>query len=95
MKAKLLKDRVAKVPLSTCKVCGYSADRATEAKSGLPHCPTPGDVTICLKCGEIYVFDENLMIREPTVDDALKWDPDAFAQVAITQRLIRSRRPLG
>lgn len=31
--------------------------------------PDPGDYTICFHCGELAVFDELLMLREPTVDE--------------------------
>jgi hypothetical protein len=40
--------------------------------------PKPGDVTLCLFCGEWCVFDVHLMLRKPTDDELVEigLDPD-------------------
>lgn len=48
---------------SRCLDCGKVLDAASNAiGDGLPK---PGDITICLDCGHIMVFDEHLKVRIP------------------------------
>ena len=53
---------------STCPYCGYVSDHAgtiEEHKAG----PKEGDVSVCLKCGGICLFDESLNIVKPTEEE--------------------------
>jgi hypothetical protein len=54
----------SRIPPSTCTGCGH----ALTASSGVGNddVPDPGSVSICVYCGKMTVFDENLMLREPT-----------------------------
>lgn len=53
-----------RVPISACKACGKPNDSATSISADIK--PTPGDVSICLYCGHVTVFDDDLTLREPT-----------------------------
>jgi len=54
-----------KIPKSTCPKCGYLLDTST---SVFDDCTVPkaGDVSLCLACGEISVFNKDLTLRVPT-----------------------------
>lgn len=40
--------------------------------------PTPGDVAVCLYCGHIMIWEEDMELREPTDEEAFSMagDPD-------------------
>ncbi len=49
----------------TC-TCGYVMD-CTTAVDGVA-VPKPGDVTLCLKCGRVFVFDQNMNLEQAPAD---------------------------
>jgi hypothetical protein len=53
-----------------CAKCGYKMDQASDAFG--EDKPKPGDLSVCLNCGAIAVFGENLQLREPTPEEKLK-----------------------
>jgi len=52
----------------TCRDCGARLDAATEA-FGDDVRPRPGDVSVCLACGSLSLFDGGLRRRPPTGDE--------------------------
>lgn len=54
--------RVIKSP---CWSCGKELDGATGKEGG----PSPGDFSLCVECGELNVYDDNLKLRKPTDDE--------------------------
>lgn len=56
-----------RVPESCCPACGRRADAAT-AVDGSGAMPSPGDVTVCIGCGDALTFGEGLVL-EP-----LRWE---------------------
>jgi len=51
------------LPVSYCPECDYEMDAATDVQQGNNARPSPGDVSICLKCTAFLEFDENLHLR--------------------------------
>ena len=55
--------KVEDVPGMVCPTCGSSLDKA-----GSPNCngasPRPGDITLCVYCGEIGKFDFALQMQK-------------------------------
>jgi hypothetical protein len=54
-----------------CPHCGYLLDEAdglTDPKAK----PSPGDITLCVNCGEVCVFDDDMKLRVPTIDEYIK-----------------------
>lgn len=47
-----------------CPYCGCLHDAAMAANDG--GCPRPGDVTICLQCAGVLLFDPSMIARKPT-----------------------------
>lgn len=52
--------------VSACLSCGTPCDAATQFDKPGAVKPKPGDVTICLYCGHIMAFADNLGLRELT-----------------------------
>jgi hypothetical protein len=54
-------------PVSKCVECGSELDRV----SG-PCAPKPGDLSLCLECGSLNAFADDLSLRPPTDDEILE-----------------------
>jgi len=80
------------LPVGKCNVCGYEMDAATETNGNGR--PQPGDFSLCLKCGELYVFDEQMKIQEPTIAQLTVVPIETAAEIRRTQRMIRKERVL-
>jgi hypothetical protein len=50
--------RETRTPLALCPECGYAFDAATHI--GGRARPSPGDLSICLSCGTLLLFDDDL-----------------------------------
>lgn len=53
---------------------------AATAGDGTLAAPTPGDASVCLNCGQLLIFDEQLVLGKPTraqvakmMDDEKHW----------------------
>jgi hypothetical protein len=58
---------MVKTPPTVCPKCGYVTDSLGQADGdGVPR---PGDVSLCLKCGHLTAFAEDLSLRELTDDE--------------------------
>jgi Zn ribbon nucleic-acid-binding protein len=57
------------VPMPECKCldCGHKFDwSAAVTRDGKTIKPTPGDISICIKCGHIMAFKDDLTVRQLT-----------------------------
>ena len=54
-----------KVPESSCCECGNRLDGAT----GSDATPSHGDFMLCIVCGSLNVFADDMTLRQPTVDE--------------------------
>ncbi len=79
--------------VSICPICNYEMDCATAIDDKEAN-PIPGDVSVCLSCGEIFVFDEQLQLTTPTISEMLSWPKETNQLLTRTQRLIRAKRPI-
>ena len=56
-------------PECKCTACGAAIDRATHVGDVDPD---PGDVAVCLECGHVMVFADDLTARDPTDDEMVE-----------------------
>jgi len=61
--------KTTRVPLAICPRCGYILDAATATEFNPEASPEPGDVTICVKCRSVLIFDAKLIPRKPTHEE--------------------------
>lgn len=71
-----------------CPHCLHQMDRTTGMTGR--EMPRPGDVSLCIRCAGIALFDERLQIRAP--DEAERLELEAEPAVTRTQALIRRAR---
>ena len=64
-------DKIAhETPVNSCTACGINHDRASMVNGeGKPSC---GDITVCIDCGHIMAFTNDLTFRELT-DKEIIW----------------------
>lgn len=53
-----------------CPYCGAEYDCVAAADGGDPM-PKSGDAALCFSCGVFSVYDEDLKLRRPNVDEAM------------------------
>ena len=82
------------LPVSTCPTCHYKTEAATCMATGDCH-PSEGDYSVCMKYGEILIFNAALVLRAATVSDMLAASPENHRQLTVAQNMIRRLRPLG
>jgi hypothetical protein len=58
--------RDSHMPPSPCPRCGRILDGAMHLDNSTPD---PGDITICIECSTLSVFDDKLHLREPTDEE--------------------------
>jgi hypothetical protein len=81
-------NRTTRLPAALCLHCRQPLDAATDAVGD--NRPSPGDATICMYCGTIAVFADDMTLREPNREEArdLAGDPRVL-------RVQRARKLMG
>lgn len=73
-----MRDR--QIPTQACIACGYVMDMVSNMFNHIQR-PKVGDLSVCMKCGHLTAFDENMMHR-PLNDEEQKYiagDPRLLA----------------
>jgi hypothetical protein len=67
-----------RIPSFRCPECGYSIDTAGTLDPRGPKVvrPRPGDISVCINCGDVAVFDEALKRRPSTLAERSAAGPD-------------------
>lgn len=86
-------DTTKDLPRSLCPTCGYHMDAATcVTKEAVA--PKADDFSLCMKCGEILVFNPDLTLRAVELNDLTTADRLTHLTLERGQKFIRQRRPL-
>jgi hypothetical protein len=59
-----------RMELQPCINCGNAVDAVSSL--GGDDAPMPGNLAICVECGHIAIYDDNLKYRELTIDELMK-----------------------
>lgn len=76
-----------------CTACGHSYQIAGDP-TGIRKPPKPGQPSLCLNCGELMVFDENLQMSPITPERAAQMKenhPDIYQAILAVQDDIQER----
>ena len=60
-----MKDKSTRTPVNYCRSCNYRMDAASDATLE-GSIPKVGDWSVCIRCGELSVFNDDLTVRAPT-----------------------------
>ena len=67
------------LPDQTCPRCGCKIDRSVCPANNDP-C-APGDISLCILCGDVAQFDEALRLRSLTDDEIFALPPDVIQTI--------------
>jgi len=77
-----------------CPACGYAMTHTTAVEDG--NAPQPGDCSLCLNCGAVNVFSDDLGVRSASEAEIAEFmsDENVRQTVQRAQSYIRRRGPL-
>lgn len=81
----------APLPTSTCSVCKYETNDATDVRLGSDETPIPGDVSLCVNCGAVGEFNDIMVLRPLTDEEVAALHPETLAVVMAARKLIIKR----
>jgi hypothetical protein len=62
--------KTTRTPACRCPYCGRKLSAASHFSEEVA--PHPGDISICIGCGEVLLFDEGLRVRRPTTAELIE-----------------------
>lgn len=80
--------KTTETPLSKCPHCHHRFDRASDVTKDR-HSPSPGDFSVCINCGGLGIFNDDLTVRKATRQEevaSLKYPDIMKAQIFIRGR---------
>jgi len=74
-------------PESTCPYCG----KVTNGAAG-PEAPEAGAISICIQCYNLGIFNADLTIRKPTVEEFASWraDPEVWREIELVRFALKA-----
>lgn len=80
-----------KMGKDNCPACNYLCDSATpmEGEENVP--PNPGDVSICLRCGEILEYAHDMALQKITPKTIGELEPKQYDLLMRSQNIIRKK----
>lgn len=79
------------IPGQNCPYCGYYFDCATGLEENST--PQPGAISLCLRCMEIGIYDENMIMRKATPEELEEIrNTDAERKIILAQNKTRFMR---
>jgi hypothetical protein len=76
-----------------CLLCGYHTTHAADASGKDDKAPVPGDLSVCLSCGALMEFDEELKHKPigTSIDSIPGLSPETRQRIAATVAAIKKR----
>ena len=75
-----------------CLACGYAMDAARQVSGEVKCGPCPGALSLCAACGNLAIYVDDRLIREPSSDELEELQKsDTWPMLTRAQELIRSR----
>lgn len=78
-------------PLSACPNCHKPTSKASTEDGGRP--PKGGDLAVCVACGAINLFADDLQLRSATDEDLAARSPSVRFEARAVSEFIKTRNP--
>jgi len=78
-----------KMPECACPHCGHKFNAATSPTGD--DRPNPGDISVCIECRKISVFNDDLTTRKPSGEELMKFARDP--RITLTQVILADLPP--
>jgi len=85
-----MKNEPVLLPESTCPDCGYHMDAATSV-DGEDGAPQAGDLSLCISCGALLEFNEDLLLVKATRETVSELDVESLEELLTAQAYIERR----
>lgn len=72
MDANKLEDDIYRIPKQVCPYCARPLDATGPIPGSDNQAPAPGDVTLCLRCGGLAIYEADLTMRIPMISELLE-----------------------
>ena len=76
-----------RTPKDHCPVCHHVLDACSDFENN-PRGPQPGDVSLCIECATVLVFNDNLTRREATSAEIGDWDHEVRMSINRYRQII-------
>lgn len=86
----IIHPKTAKMKMDTCPSCGRVMDAATVADSNRPASPTPGDLSVCIGCGDYLVYKDDLSLRQMTEEESKSLPPETLFELYKIRRAVQN-----
>ncbi len=83
--------RYSPIPLTACPWCGKKSSRAWALDPEGDARPKPGDFSMCLSCGNVYVFTSDLGARKPEPDEIPEYAREKIARCQRARKLVLAK----
>lgn len=81
--------------ISPCPKCGYKIEHSSPIeKKDAGASASKGDFTLCLSCGEILRFDDNMQLKISTQKDLEDLEIEQYKKITKGSLLIKHFKPL-
>lgn len=90
MKRRRWDDATPRIPQAKCPHCDHVLNAASVPGRRRPPEPVEGDLSVCLGCGEVLMFDARQRLNKTTAAILAGLDPNEIAELRIVQRAVRS-----
>lgn len=81
-----------KTKLSHCLACGHPLNGASRVDGD--NDPIPGSISICIRCANIAVFDDDLNLRHLTQEEKYAFE-NAPEIVAVQNTILKIQKQIG
>ena len=74
-----------------CPFCHHRANVLHDTRTKKPKTnPEPGDLTVCLHCGEVLEFQSDLTLDLASLGKLMQLSPEQHQQITAVQRKVRT-----
>ncbi len=73
---------------NTCPFCGYFSDCVSHLQQDA--LPKEGDVSFCIKCGEVSLFDKELKLGKINMDELPFETKEEIARIKSVWRVVKA-----
>ena len=81
-----------KTPDNICPYCG----KFTDGVAG-PEAPNEGDISICIQCYSLCIFDKDFLLRKPTEEEYgnIRSDPEIWRDIEMLRFALKATEHLA
>jgi hypothetical protein len=85
--------KVTRLDMGFCPYCNHKLDAASAGPNNPQAVPKPGDITICIGCANVLIFDVGRRPQRPTMGELQEamQDPSVLRAIQIIRHVIRDK----